>query len=119
MRLRRMLAVSAMTGALALTGAVPTASAAPVNGGSGVAQSRGDVSTPRGGVSTQDSAPDCVTFKVHTFPGYVRVFNGCATNLRLRPIISFGPDGTCEQVPAGTHHDWWLPVLRIDHIESC
>ncbi|WP_314175803.1 hypothetical protein [Streptomyces winkii] len=108
-----MLAVGATAGALSLIGLVPaTASAAPVGGGSGVTQ-------PQGGVSTQDTAPDCVTFKVHTWPGYVRVDNGCANNLRLRPVISFGPDGTCEQIPAGGHHDWWLPVLRIDHIESC
>ncbi|MFF2847554.1 hypothetical protein ACFVT5_14690 [Streptomyces sp. NPDC058001] len=113
MRRRRMLAVGATVGALSLTGLVSaTASAAPMSAGSGVTQ-------PQSDVSTQGTAPDCVTFKVHTIPGFVRVTNGCNTSLRLRPIISFGPDGTCQQVPAGSHHDWWLPILRIDRIESC
>lgn len=113
MRLGKLLAVSASVGALSLIGLVPaTASAAPTSGGPAVTQ-------PKGDVSPMDTAPDCVTFHVYTFPGYVRVTNGCSTSLRLRPIISFGPDGTCEQIPAGSHHDWWLPILRIDHIEKC
>jgi hypothetical protein len=108
-----MLAVGAMAGALSLTGVVSaTASAAPASDGSGVTQ-------PRSEMSPQDTAPDCVTFHVYTFPGYVRITNGCNTSLRLRPIISFGPDGTCEQISAGGHHDWWLPILRVDHIEKC
>jgi hypothetical protein len=112
-RFGKMLAIGAIAGALSLTGLVPaTASAASLSGGTGVTQ-------PQGDVSTQDSAPDCVTFEVHTFPGFVRIINGCNTSLRLRPVISFGPDGTCEQIPAGSHHDWWLPVNRVDHIESC
>jgi hypothetical protein len=106
---KRVFAVAGAVIGLAMTGTVSTTISASATA---AAPETSDV-RPLG------VPPDCVWHRVHNPPGYVRVHNDCSTTKRVAVIISWGPDGTCQSIPAGDHHDWWLLILRVDRLEAC
>lgn len=67
-------------------------------------------------------APMCVTGTVDPW-GYVsftvHVFNGCRTTQRVKIIIAFGPDGSCETYPSHYGFAQKFYQGRFDGLATC
>jgi hypothetical protein len=84
-----------------------------------VVATAGSAAAPSSAISSYAVAPNCVSFTVNRWTGAITVYNNCTYYVRVKVVISWGPDGTCWGISPGTSHTGYFLVIRVDRLEAC
>ncbi|WP_459589018.1 hypothetical protein [Corynebacterium camporealensis] len=63
------------------------------------------------------TAPACVNAVAEW--GFVQVYNNCGFDVRVKVVMAFAPDSSCNLVIDGTRHNITPALGRIDRVELC